>query len=115
MEEGPIRYDQWVENALRGVVLRALKPAELGALPGDHHFYITFNTDAAGVVIPRHLKNQNPKQMTIVLQHQYENMKVGDDYFEVTLRFGGKPGHLRIPLKAIVVFTDPSVNFALQF
>lgn len=115
MEKGTIRYDQWIEESLRGVILRALMLAEIGALPGDHHFYITFNTTAAGVIIPKPLKSQNPKQMTIVLQHQYENLKVGDDYFEVTLRFGGKPGHLRIPLAAVTSFTDPSVNFALQF
>ncbi|HEB79884.1 MAG TPA: hypothetical protein ENI79_05365 [Rhodospirillales bacterium] len=115
MKEDSILFDQWIEESLRSVVQRALKVAETHGLPGEHHFYITFCSDAGGVRLPKFLKAQYPEEMTIVVQNQYENMKVEDDAFEVTLRFNGKPAHLRIPYTAITIFTDPSVNFGLQF
>ncbi|MBL8709068.1 MAG: hypothetical protein JNL25_07745 [Rhodospirillaceae bacterium] len=110
-----LRYDQMVEDALRGVVRRALTEAAASGLPGDHHFYITFRTDSPVVRIPGHLKAQYPREMTIVLQHQFWDLHVAEDSFTVTLSFGGKHEPLFIPYEAIVSFADPSVKFALQF
>lgn len=110
-----LRYDQMVEDALRGVVRRALTEAAVSGLPGDHHFYVTFRTDMPTVKIPPHLKSQYPREMTIVLQHQFWGLDVTDDSFTVTLSFGGKHEALFIPYDAIVSFADPSVKFALQF
>lgn len=115
MTKDLINYDQWIVQSLRGVVRRALELVETKGLPGKHHFFITFLTDAEGVSIPKALKAQHPKEMTIVLQHQFDHLKVNADEFEVTLRFGGRPAQLRIPFAAITFFTDPSVNFGLQF
>lgn len=110
-----LRYDQMVEDALRGVVRRALTEAAVSGLPGDHHFYVTFRTDNPTVRIPQHLKAQYPREMTIVLQHQFWGLEVTDDSFTVTLSFGGKHEPLFIPYNTIVSFADPSVKFALQF
>lgn len=110
-----LRYDQMVEDALRGVVRRALTEAAVSGLPGDHHFYVTFRTDTPAVRIPAHLKAQYPREMTIVLQHQFWGLDVTDDSFTVTLSFGGKHEALFIPYDTIVSFADPSVKFALQF
>lgn len=110
-----LRYDQMVEDALRGVVRRALTEAAVSGLPGDHHFYVTFRTDTPAVKIPPHLRSQYPREMTIVLQHQFWGLEVTDDSFTVTLSFGGKHEPLFIPYDAIVSFADPSVKFALQF
>lgn len=110
-----LRYDQMVEDALRSVVRRALTEAAVSGLPGDHHFYITFRTDIPQVRIPQHLKAQYPREMTIVLQHQFWALEVTDDSFTVTLSFGGKHEALFIPFETIVSFADPSVKFALQF
>nr|WP_298683669.1 ClpXP protease specificity-enhancing factor SspB [uncultured Dongia sp.] len=110
-----LRYDQMVEDALRGVVRRALTEAAVSGLPGDHHFYVTFRTDNPTVRIPQHLKAQYPREMTIVLQHQFWGLEVTDDSFTVTLSFGGKHEPLFIPYDTIVSFADPSVKFALQF
>jgi hypothetical protein len=110
-----LRYDQMVEDALRGVVRRALTEAAMSGLPGDHHFYITFRTDNPTVRIPGHLKAQYPREMTIVLQHQFWDLIVADESFTVTLSFGGKHEPLHIPFNTIVSFADPSVKFALQF
>lgn len=111
----PIDYDQWIEDALRTVARRALRYAEQHGLPGEHHFYITFLTTADGVEIPKFLLAQYPDEMTIVLQHQFEDLEVADDAFMVTLRFGGRPANLRIPFATVTAFTDPSVKFGLQY
>jgi hypothetical protein len=111
-----IGYQSLIETAMKGVMRAALKKAEtLGALPGDHHFYITFRTRTAGVQMADHLKDRFPDEMTIVVQHQYWDFEVHDDRFEIILRFGGVPQHLRIPFAAVTRFFDPSTNFALQF
>ena len=115
MKEDLIPYNKWIEDGLRIVIRQALVMAEQDSLPGEHHFYITYRTDAEGAVIPSHLKAQHPEEMTIVIQHQYESLKVEDDGFEVTLYFGGRRCRLYVPLESITVFTDPSVNFSLQF
>lgn len=114
MEGSPLRYDVWIEDALRMVIRNALKHAAREGLPGEHHFYITFRVDDIGVVLPPYLRAQHDEEMTIVLQHQFENLHVDADAFEVTLYFKGKAERLRIPLRAITTFSDPSVNFGLQ-
>jgi len=111
-----IPYDEIVQEALRAVVGRVLTVVEKGGgLPGGHHFYITFKTQAPGVVIPNRLVERFPDEMTIVLQHKYWDLKVGEDQFEVGLTFSQVPAHLLIPYSAISAFVDPAVNFALQF
>lgn len=119
MSEEPVNslipYDEIVQEALRAVVSRVLSEVASDGLPGEHHFYITFRTTAPGVAIPKHLTAKFPEEMTIVLQHQYRNLTVTDDGFEVGLSFGGVPSHLAVPFAAITAFHDPAVDFALQF
>lgn len=111
-----IRYDLLTQQALRGVVRSVLtETAKKKVLPGDHHFYISFDTRAEGVRLSDRLKAQYPEQMTIILQHQFWDLKVTDDGFEVGLSFGGAPEKLVVPFEAIKGFFDPSVQFGLQF
>lgn len=111
-----IPYDEIVQEALRAVVGRVLTPIEhSGALPGNHHFYITFKTQAPGVSLPQHLMARFPEEMTIVLQNKFWDLKVHDDSFDVGLSFGGIPSKLHVPFSSISAFFDPAVNFALQF
>jgi uncharacterized protein len=111
-----IPYDEIVQEALRAVVGRVLGEVEsTGKLPGEHHFYITFKTAAAGVDIPRHLSERFPDEMTIVIQNRFWDLKVAKDRFEVGLSFNQMPAKLVIPFAAITGFVDPAVNFALQF
>jgi len=114
--ESLIPYDEIVQEALRDVVGRVLQEIERsGGLPGEHHFYITFKTRMPGVEIPKHLAERFPDEMTIVLQHRFWDLKVGDDAFSVGLSFGGVPSTLRVPFAAVTQFHDPSVEFALTF
>lgn len=110
-----IDYDTEVQNALRGVVKSVLTSAANEGLPGDHHFYIAFDTTAPGVLMPPYLLSRFPEEMTVVVQHEYWGLKVCADYFEIGLNFNQKPELLTIPFDAIVGFVDPSVQFALQF
>ncbi len=111
-----IPYDEIVQEALRAVVGRVLgSVAERGGLPGTHHFYITFKTQAAGVDIPQRLIDRFPDEMTIVLQHKYWDLKVAPEYFSVGLSFNQIPAILTIPFSAITGFHDPAVNFELRF
>jgi hypothetical protein len=110
-----IRYDLLTQQALRAVVRSVLTDAAKKGLPGDHHFYIAFDTTAEGVRIPDRLRAQYPEQMTIILQHQFWDLKVTDEEFEVGLSFGGIPAKLTIPFEAVKGFFDPSVQFGLQF
>lgn len=111
-----IRYDLLTQQALRGVVRNVLaETAKKKALPGDHHFYISFDTRAEGVRLSDRLKAQYPEEMTIILQHQFWDLKVTDEGFEVGLSFGGVPEKLSVPFDAIKGFFDPSVQFGLQF
>jgi uncharacterized protein len=110
-----IRYDVLARDALRGVLRRVLTDAAEHGLPGEHHFFITFDTCADGVRMSARLKASYPDEMTIVLQHQFWDLAVGDDDFEVGLAFNGIPERLHIPLKAVKAFLDPSVQFGLQF
>jgi uncharacterized protein len=110
-----IRYDLLTQQALRGVVRDVLADAAKKGLPGEHHFYISFDTGADGVRISERLRTQYPEEMTIILQHQFWDLKVADDEFEVGLSFGGIPEKLTVPFEAINGFFDPSVQFGLQF
>jgi len=111
-----IPYDEIVQEALRAVVGRVLGEVEqTGGLPGSHHFYITFKTQAPGVDIPVRLIERFPDEMTIVLQNKFWDLKVSKDMFQVSLTFNQVAAHLTIPFAAITAFVDPAVNFALQF
>ncbi len=115
MAEDQIRYDILAQEALRGVVRKVLSEVAKTGLPGEHHFFISFVTRAPGVRISQRLLDQYDKEMTIVLQHQYWDLKVTDTGFEVGLSFDGQPEKLSIPFSAIKGFFDPSVQFGLQF
>lgn len=111
-----IPYDEIVQDALRAVVGRVLgQVASNGGLPGDHHFYITFKTQAAGVDIPKRLVERFPDEMTIVIQHRFWNLTVDASRFSVGLSFNQIPSTLIIPFSAITGFHDPAVNFELRF
>ena len=114
--ESLIPYDEIVQEALRAVVGRVLREVEQsGGLPGDHHFYITFNTRMPGVVIPKHLSEKFPDEMTIVIQHRFWDLKVEEHGFTVGLSFGGVASTLQVPFAAVTQFHDPAVEFALTF
>lgn len=113
-DEEILRYDIWIEDALRGVIRRSLRTVEDVGLPGDHHFYITFRTDHPDVHIADWLRAEYPEEMTIVMQHQYDDLSVGTDGFNIKLRFAGRPELLEVPFDAITSFADPSVSFGLQ-
>jgi uncharacterized protein len=113
MPEDLIRYEALVLDALRGVVRSVLQRVLKRGVPGDHHFFITFDTQAPGVGLSKRLKEQYPQEMTIVLQHQFWDLVVTDDRFEVRLSFNNIPERLVIPFGAVRIFQDPSVHFAL--
>ncbi len=110
-----IRYDLLTQQALRGVVRNVLTDAAKKGLPGEHHFYISFNTQADGVRLSDRLRAQYPEEMTVILQHQFWDLAVTEQGFEVGMSFGGIPEKLAIPFDAITGFFDPSVQFGLQF
>jgi Uncharacterized protein conserved in bacteria len=110
-----IRYDVLARDALRGVLRQVLTDAAEHGLPGDHHFYITFLSRAEGVKLSPRLLSQYPEEMTVILQHQFWDLVVTPDRFEVGLSFGGVPERLVVPFSAIKSFLDPSVQFGLQF
>ena len=111
-----INYEELAQDALRSVVRTVMKKIEkIGELPGEHHFFIAFDTQEEGVNISKRLMEQYPDEMTIVLQHQFWDLKVEEDYFEVKLSFNSIPERLVIPYKSLKVFFDPSVPYGLQF
>jgi hypothetical protein len=110
-----IRYDVLARDALRGVLRRVLADVAEHGLPGEHHFFITFLSTAEGVKLSPRLLAQYPEEMTIILQHQFWDMVVTEDRFEVGLSFGGIPERLVVPFNTIKSFFDPSVQFGLQF
>jgi uncharacterized protein len=110
-----IRYDLLAQDALRGVVRTVLTDAAKRGLLGEHHFKISFDTNAPGVRLSARLREQYPDEMTVILQHQFWDLTVANDAFEVGLSFGGIPERLRVPFDAIIAFIDPAVNFGLQF
>jgi uncharacterized protein len=110
-----IRYDLLVQDALRSVIRTVLTDVAAAGLPGDHHFYITFDTRVDGVRLSARLRASYPEEMTIVLQQQFWELSVGEDGFDVVLAFGGIPERLHISFGALTAFVDPSVQFGLQF
>ena len=110
-----IRYDVLARDALRGVLRRVLSDAAEHGLPGEHHFFITFLSTAEGVKLSPRLLAQYPEEMTVILQHQFWDLVVTEDRFEVGLSFGGIPERLVVPFNSIKSFFDPSVQFGLQF
>jgi len=113
--EPTIDYEALAQDAMRGVVRTVLTQAAKSGLPGEHHFYVSFDTAASGVVLSKRLKDKYPAEMTIVLQHRFWDLSVSDDGFEVKLTFDGIPERLVVPFAAIRVFFDPSVRYGLQF
>ncbi len=114
MSEETFPYDQWVNEALRSVLSRALIQLSERGPVGDHHFFINFDTSHEGVDIPGFLRAQYPEEITIVLQHQFEELIIDEQGFEVSLSFSGKKSRLKVPFDAVTSFADPSVNFGLQ-
>jgi uncharacterized protein len=110
-----IRYDILAQEALRGVVHKVLVDAAKNGLPGDHHFHISFNTRADGVRMSQRMLAQYPEEITVVLQHQFWDLVVTEEGFEVGMSFGGIPERLNVPFAAVKGFFDPSVQFGLQF
>jgi len=115
MAQDLYQYEKMVERALRGVVREALQRAGREGLRGAHHFYIGFATGAPGVTIPDSLRERYPEEMTIVLQHQFWDLEIGEEGFSVTLSFQKQLERLTVPFAAVRSFADPSVNFALEF
>jgi len=110
-------YETWIEQALRHVVAQAVDHVAVNGLPGGHHFYITFRTDYPGIELPQRVRAQYPKEMTIVLQHQFWDLAWNRDTraIQVGLSFGGVPSKLVIPLDAVVEFADPHIRYGLRF
>jgi uncharacterized protein len=116
MATGPsIDYVKLQQEAMRGVVRAVLQRIVKSGLPGEHHFYISFLTQAPGVILSKRLKEKYPTEMTIVLQHRFWDLIVTDERFEVKLTFDGIPERLVVPFAALKVFIDPSVRYGLQF
>lgn len=115
--ESLLPYEAWTEDAMREVVWRALEHAAQHGLPGEHHFYLSYRTDHPGVVIPGPLRAKYPDEITIVLQHQFEDLFLDRNAgrFGVTLRFGGVPAKLVIPFGALTMFHDPHIRLGLRF
>ena len=113
--EDHFRYDVMVQEALLGVVRKVLSETARHGLSGEHHFYITFRSEGPGVKLSNRLKEKYPEEMTIVLQHQFWDLAVGEHAFEVGLSFGGVPEKLVVPFEALTGFFDPSVQFGLKF
>jgi uncharacterized protein len=110
-----IRYDILAQDALRGLVRKVLMDTAENGLPGEHHFYISFDTRADGVRLSPRMRAQYPEEMTVVLQHQFWDLEVTESGFEVGVSFGGIPERLAVPFAAVKGFFDPSVQFGLQF
>ena len=113
--ENTLDYEALTQDAMRGVMRRVLEQTVNEGLPGDHHFYISFDTLAPGVILSKRLREKYAEEMTIVLQHRFWDLAVGENYFEVKLTFDGIPERLVVPFEAIKVFFDPSVRYGLQF
>ena len=112
---GEIDYGNLMHRAMRGLIRSVLEDVAESGLPGDHHFFITFDTRHPDVALADWLRERYPSDMTVVMQHWFENLDVTDDGFAVTLNFGDQPEPLYIPFDAIRTFVDPSVEFGLRF
>lgn len=115
MDQELLQYNRIVEDALRSVVRTSLEQVATYGLPGDHSLYVTFDTDFPEIDIPERLRAQYPEEMTVVLEHQFWDLNVTDDYFEVTLSFNRRRERLFVPFDAVTSFADPSVPFGLKF
>lgn len=115
MTQDFIRYDVLVQDALRGVVRKVMSEIGRTGLPGEHHFYVSFDTRHPGVRLSGRMRQRYPTEMTIVLQHQFWDLEVTENWFEVGLSFSGIPERLHVPFTAVKGFVDPSVEFGLQF
>lgn len=115
MTEDLLHYPSLIDQAMRDVVCDVLRRVSASGLPGEHHFYISFSTTHPGVKMSDQLRQRYPKEITIVLQHQFWDFHVEDQRFHVTLSFGGVPEKLTVPFTALTAFADPSVKFGLQF
>lgn len=115
MAEDYLDYGRLIDEAMHIIVHKALRIAAEKGLPGEHHFYITFHTNHAGVDIPDELHKQYPDEMTIVLQHQFWDLTVDNEKFSVVLSFNNVKKKLTVPFQAVSSFADPSVKFGLQF
>jgi len=113
--EREIDYQALAQNAMRGIVRTVLTRVAKSGLPGEHHFYIAFKTSAPGVILSQRLREKYPEEMTVVLQHRFWDLVVGEDRFEVKLTFDSVPERLVVPFAAIKVFFDPSVPYGVQF
>lgn len=110
-----IDYGGLMHRALRGLIRSVLEDVARHGLPGQHHFFITFDTNAPGVVMADWLRERYPHEMTVVLQHWFSGLEVDEDGFRVTLNFGNQPESLEIPFDSLRTFVDPSVEFGLRF
>jgi hypothetical protein len=114
MDPDKIDYSALLQDALRGVVRRALEQVAEHGLPGDHHFYLGFRTDAPGVEVPRFLREQYPEEVMVILQHQFWGLEVTPEAFSVLLSFGGSRQRLTVPFAALTAFADPAADFRLR-
>lgn len=110
-----IDYASLMDHAMRGLIKETLNVVAENGLPGDHHFYIAFDTNHPEVAVASHLLAQHPNEMTIVIQHWFDHLDIGEEGFSITLNFGNTPEPLYIPYDSILSFMDPSVNFGLRF
>jgi hypothetical protein len=115
MTEDYLNYPALIDNAMRGMVRDLMRRVQSDGLPGEHHFYISYDTQHPGVRMSEQLRAKYPKDITIVMQHQFWDFKVEDAQFHVTLSFGGAPEKLTVPYAALTAFADPSIKFGLQF
>ena len=110
-----INYAQMMQKAMQGLMIDVLKKTSINGLPGNHHYFISFKTKSEGVIVADWIKERYPEEMTIVIQHWFDNLNVNDNYFSITLNFGENPENLTIPWDSILTFVDPSVEFGLRF
>ena len=110
-----INYAQLMQKAMQGLMIDVLKKTSINGLPGNHHYFISFKTKSEGVKVADWIKERYPEEMTIVIQHWFDNLDVNDKCFSITLNFGDNPENLTIPWDSILTFVDPSVEFGLSF
>ena len=110
-----INYAQMMQKAMQGLMIDVLKKTSINGLPGNHHYFISFKTKSEGVIVADWIKERYPEEMTIVIQHWFDNLNVNDNYCSITLNFGDNPENLTIPWDSILTFVDPSVEFGLRF
>jgi uncharacterized protein len=115
MIKDQINYPTLIDHAMRGVVRDVLRLVQSSGLPGNHHFYISYSTLHPGVKMSEQLRAKYPREITIVIQHQFWDFKVEEQQFQVTLSFSGIPEKLTIPFASLTAFADPSIKFGLQF